>query len=226
MSDDDTPDRRAQILDAAVRIVVEKGANGVRMADVADAAGVSLGLIQHYFRHRDGLLVETFRYESERIAATWRVVVRPDEPPLERLVEYIWLCTPAGSQSAATSFPGWGFWMDFWSEARRAPQLRDEVGPIYASFSAPFVAALADGISSGEFTIRGQVRDVADRMIATIDGTALRTLLGEIDETRMLPLLIDGLCAELGLDPQQSERAHAIARELSAGGPRRVLSRA
>src|ERR1700678_1955571 len=162
MSAGDNLDRRAQILDAAVRIVVEKGANGVRMADVAEAAGVSLGLIQHYFRHRDRLLIEAFRYESERIASTWRVVVRSDEPPLERLVEYIWLCTPAGSESAATSFPGWGFWMDFWSEARREPQLRAEVAPIYASFSMPFVAALADGISMKEFTIRGQVRDVAD----------------------------------------------------------------
>jgi len=225
MSADDNVDRRAEILDAAVRIVVEKGANALRMADVAEAAGVSLGLIQHYFRHRDRLLVEAFRYESERIASTWRVVVRSDEPPLERLVEYIWLCTPAGSESAATAFPGWGFWMDFWSEARREPQLRAEVGPVYASFSVPFVTALADGISTGEFTIRGQVRDVADRMIATIDGTALRTLLGEIEEARMLPLLIDGLCAELGLDQQQSERAHAIARDLSASEPRRALSR-
>lgn len=226
MSAADNVDRRSQILDAAVRIVVEKGANGVRMADVAEAAGVSLGLIQHYFRHRDRLLSETFRYESERISATWRGVVRPDTPPLERLVEYIWLCTPAGSESAATSFPGWGFWIDFWSEARREPQLRAEVAPIYASFAAPFVTALADGISSGEFTIRGPVRDVADRMIATIDGTAMRTLLGEMDESRMLPLLIDGLCVELGLDQQQSDHAHAIARGLSGDAPRHVLSRA
>ena len=115
--------------------------------------------------------------------------------------------------------------MDFWSEARREPQLRAEVGPVYASFSVPFVTALADGISTGEFTIRGHVRDVADRMIATIDGTALRTLLGEIEEGRACSLLIDGLCAELGLDQQQSERAHAIARELSASEPRQALSR-
>jgi AcrR family transcriptional regulator len=217
-------DRRTQILDAALRIVVEQGVDAVRMADVAEAAGVSLGLIQHYFRHRDRLLAEVFRYESERISATWRSVVGSDEPPLERLVEYVWLCTPAGSSSAATSFGGWGFWLDFWSTARREAQTRAEVGPIYESFALPFQTALADGISAGHFVLRGSVRDVADRMIAMIDGLALRTLLGAVDEEQMLPLLIDGLVVELGLDDRQAERAHRIARKLSQQQAARPVS--
>jgi AcrR family transcriptional regulator len=215
MSTADGPDRRRLILDAALRVVVEEGADAVRMADVAEAAGVSLGSIQHHFRHRDGLLAEVFRYESERIAATWRGVVGSDDPPLERLVEYVWLCTPAGSASAATSFRGWGFWLDFWATARREPQTRAEVAPIYQSFALPFQTALADGISNGEFTLRGTVRDVADRMIAMIDGTALRTLLGALEERQMLPLLIDGLTVELGLDDDQAREAHRIAARLS-----------
>src|ERR1700689_2607730 len=192
-------DRRRLILDAALQIAIERGADAVRMADGAEAAGVSLGSIQHHFRHRDGLLAEVFRYESERISATWRAVVGSDDPPLERLVEYVWLCTPSGSASAATSFSGWGFWLDFWATARRQPQTRGEVAPIYQSFALPFQTALADGISAGQFRLRGTVREVADRMIAMIDGTALRTLLGALEEDQMLPLLIDGLCVELGL---------------------------
>src|ERR1700729_1504551 len=109
-------DRRRLILDAALQIVIQRGTDAVRMADVAEAAGVSLGSIQHYFRHRAGLLAEVFRYESERISATYRHVASSDAP-LERLVEYVWLCTPAGSASAATSFEGWGFWLDFWATA-------------------------------------------------------------------------------------------------------------
>ncbi len=215
-------DKRLQILEAALRIVVEQGADAVRMADVAEAAGVSLGLIQHYFRHRDRLLAEVFRYESERISATWRSVVGSDDPPLERLVEYVWLCTPAGSGAAATSFRGWGFWLDFWATARREAQTRAEVRPIYESFALPFQTALADGISAGQFSLRGSVKDVADRMIAMIDGLALRTLLGAIDEDQMLPLLVDGLSVELGLDDEEAERAHDIAGRLTTGGAART----
>jgi AcrR family transcriptional regulator len=226
MATQDGTDRRAQILGAAMQIVVEQGTDAVRMADVAEAAGVSLGLIQHYFRSRDRLLVEVFRFESERVSATWRNVVGSDEPPLERLVEYVWLCTPAGSESAASSFPGWGFWLDFWATARRDPQTRAEVVPIYESFRLPFQTALADGISDGQFTLRGSIRDVADRMIAMIDGAALRTLLGDIDEDRMLPLLVDGLCVELGLGDKLTRRAHRIARTLSETGPVRAAASA
>ena len=217
-------DRRRLILDAALQIVIERGADAVRMADVAEAAGVSLGSIQHHFRHRDGLLAEVFRYESERIAATWRGVVGSDDPPLERLVEYVWLCTPSGSDSAATSFRGWGFWLDFWATARREPQTRAEVAPIYRSFALPFQTALADGISAGEFRLRGTVREVADRMIAMIDGAALRTLLGALEEDQMLPLLIDGLCVELGLDDEAAAAAHRIAAGLSERQRERLAS--
>jgi AcrR family transcriptional regulator len=209
-------DRRRLILDAALQIVVERGADAVRMADVAEAAGVSLGSIQHHFRHRDGLLAEVFRYESERISATWRGVVGSEAPPLDRLVEYVWLCTPPGSASAATSFDGWGFWLDFWATARREPQTRAEVAPIYRAFALPFQTALADGISAGQFRLRGTVREVADRMIAMIDGTALRTLLGALEQDQMLPLLIDGLSVELGLDDERAAVAHRIADGLSA----------
>ena len=123
MAIDTRIDRRRLILDAALQIVVGHGAEAVRMADVAEAAGVSLGSIQHHFRNRDGLLAEVFRYESERISAAWRGVVVSDAAPLERLVEYVWLCTPPGSASAATSFDGWGFWLDFLGD--RPPRTPD-----------------------------------------------------------------------------------------------------
>lgn len=215
MATDTRIDRRRLILDAALQIVVGHGAEAVRMADVAEAAGVSLGSIQHHFRNRDGLLAEVFRYESERISAAWRGVVVSDAAPLERLVEYVWLCTPPGSASAATSFDGWGFWLDFWATARREPQTRAEVAPIYQNFALPFQTALADGISDGQFRLRGTVREVADRLIAMIDGTALRTLLGALEEDQMLPLLIDGLSVELGLDDERAAAAHRIADGLS-----------
>jgi AcrR family transcriptional regulator len=217
-------DRRRLILDAALQIVIERGADTVRMADVAEAAGVSLGSIQHYFRHRDGLLAEVFRYESERISATWRGVVSSDASPLERLVEYVWLCSPPGSASAASSFDGWGFWLDFWAIARREPQTRAEVARIYQTFALPFQSALADGISTGQFRLRGTVREVADRVVAMIDGIALRTVLGALEDDQMLPLLIDGLSVELGLDDEGAAAAHRIAEELSARQTARVAA--
>jgi len=211
----DESDRRSHILDAAATVIAERGVDAARLADIAEAADVSLGLVQHYFRHRDRLLTEVFRRESERIDFTWRSVVDPAAPPLERLVDYLRLCTPEGSPEAALAFgPGWAFWIEFWSKAHRDPAVRDEVGAVYASFAELFVAAIEEGASDGTFTLRSPAADVVDRIVALIDGAAVRTLLGALDGGRMLALLTDALGLELGLS--DDALAHARAYGLRA----------
>ena len=48
--------RRAAIIAATARVIVTNGVDSTRLADVAEEAGVSVGLIQHYFVTRDELL--------------------------------------------------------------------------------------------------------------------------------------------------------------------------
>jgi hypothetical protein len=48
-------------------------------------------------------------------------------------------------------------------------------------------------------------------VIAQIDGAAIRTLLGVLDQGRMLRLLIDGLCTDLGVSDVLRARAHERA---------------
>ncbi len=213
LSEDQAVDRRALILDAAVVVISRRGVDRARLADVAEEAGVSLGLVQHYFRTRERLLVETFRREQERISDIWSVAMPPGSDPLLRLTEYVRLSSPEGGESAATAFvPGWSFWLEFWSKANRDDEIRAEVTDIYNDFGVLFREAIRDGVKSGEFTISGKVEDVADRLISLMDGLAIRTLLGGLEQGRMLKLLIDSLCVELGLDASQRRRALRHAR--------------
>jgi AcrR family transcriptional regulator len=206
ITDEQSVDRRAQILDAAVVVISRRGVDRARLADVAEQAGVSLGLVQHYFRTRERLLIETFRREQERISQIWHDAVPDDADPLTRLAEYLRLSSPEGSASAATPFdPGWSFWLEFWSKANRDDEIRAEVSDIYGDFAELYREAIRDGVERGEFRISGQVEDVADRLISLADGLAVRTLLGGLDRGRMLPLLLDGLAIELGLSDQQRD---------------------
>ena len=45
-----------RILEAAARVLAERGGTGLSMADVAHAAGVSKGLIHYHYRDKDALL--------------------------------------------------------------------------------------------------------------------------------------------------------------------------
>ncbi len=45
--------RRPQILEAAMRAIIEHGFDAVRYVDVAEEAGVAVGTVQHYYASRD-----------------------------------------------------------------------------------------------------------------------------------------------------------------------------
>ncbi|SDO64373.1 DNA-binding transcriptional regulator YbjK [Pseudomonas reinekei] len=61
--------RRQDILDAAMRIVVRDGVRGVKHRAVAAEAGVPLSATTYYFKDIDDLLTDTFAQYVERSAA-------------------------------------------------------------------------------------------------------------------------------------------------------------
>ncbi|MFC8681325.1 TetR/AcrR family transcriptional regulator [Microbacterium ureisolvens] len=49
-------DRRTEIILGVWRVILERGISGVSVRAVADAANVSVGLVQHYYRSKDLLI--------------------------------------------------------------------------------------------------------------------------------------------------------------------------
>jgi len=47
-------------MDAAYRLFIEKGYDGLRMQELADRAGVNKGLLHHYFRSKQALFTSIF----------------------------------------------------------------------------------------------------------------------------------------------------------------------
>src|SRR6202012_6297270 len=60
-----TEQRREQILQAALEVIVERGYADTRIADVAERAGTSPALVIYYFKTRDQLLTEAIRYSED-----------------------------------------------------------------------------------------------------------------------------------------------------------------
>ncbi len=54
------PDKRALILDAAVKVFAEKGYHGSRVSDIASEAGIAYGLVYHYFKNKEEILATIF----------------------------------------------------------------------------------------------------------------------------------------------------------------------
>ncbi|QBD79340.1 TetR/AcrR family transcriptional regulator [Ktedonosporobacter rubrisoli] len=57
-------DRKEQILDAAMRVFAQKGFNRTTNKDIAQEAGITPGLIYHYFANKEALLKELMAERS------------------------------------------------------------------------------------------------------------------------------------------------------------------
>jgi len=59
-------DRHQEILEAAARVITDRGLAETRISDIADRCGVSPGLILYYFESKDRLLVEALTYANDQ----------------------------------------------------------------------------------------------------------------------------------------------------------------
>ncbi len=72
--------RREQLLDTALGIVREQGADGLTLVTLAEAAGVSRPIAYDHFGTRSGLLLELYRRLEERHRVAVTEALRAAEP--------------------------------------------------------------------------------------------------------------------------------------------------
>lgn len=77
-----------KLLDAAIRLVAEKGYDGFSLADVGEAAGFSRGLPAHYFGRKEELLSRVAQHVVQLYGASLVRLPR-SEPGLPRLAATI-----------------------------------------------------------------------------------------------------------------------------------------
>ena len=181
--------RRTQVLEAAVRVISERGADRTRLSDVARTARVSIGLIQHYFETRDELLVSSFDFFNDLWIRDWETASRTEADPPQKLLTLL--------RFSAFEFENWRevqwrIWVEFWSLCNRNPKFRADYARIYDTFRRPFRDVITEGVARGDFSPRDSVEDVVDRLTAQIEGLRVHALLEpqRVSRERMFELLI------------------------------------
>ncbi|MGB2908063.1 MAG: TetR/AcrR family transcriptional regulator [Candidatus Aminicenantaceae bacterium] len=164
----DKREKRAQILNVAIRIFAQRGVKNTKIADIAEVAGIGKGTVYEYFQSKDEIISASFRYFMEHVGEVigWRVSELTD--PLDKLMAY---------------FSGWadilegefmGFIevvLDFWAEGIREDKgvLAFNLAELYAEYRAVVEQLLDDCVSAG--CIRPvDTRIVASVLLGTVDG--------------------------------------------------------
>lgn len=189
--------RRAELLDAARQVVLERGLSHTRVADVAAATRVSGGLIHYHFATKDVLLTEMLRHEAERDIAKARRLATGSGSTLQRLDRVMREFVP-GSRNDQT----WVLWIDAWGASLRDETLRTISQELDTAWNEMLFVVISDGVASGDF-ITDDPRAVADRLSALLDGLGLRVTLQRpgINRKQMHEHARVVAELELGLDP-------------------------
>jgi TetR/AcrR family transcriptional repressor of bet genes len=117
------PIRREQICRAAAAVIAREGFAGSTMRMVAEEAGVSTGMLNHYFSNRQDLLTQALLFVSERAQSTMRDAIADVPAGWQRLRAL--LDSALFEEEHATET--WLVWINAYGEAVRLPELRHTI---------------------------------------------------------------------------------------------------
>jgi AcrR family transcriptional regulator len=170
--DVDHDERREELVEAVWRVIARDGLEGATIRGIARETGWSSGVLAHYFTDKDDILASALRLAYRRIAARWDAKLA-GLTGIRALYELVLDNLPLDDEREVET----QFLMNYWSRAirggddvprpaRRGPLLIDRLTTL-----------VRDGQEAGEIRGDEPPEDVAEHLLALIDGFSLHGLL-------------------------------------------------
>jgi AcrR family transcriptional regulator len=206
--------QRERILRAAARALAEFGFDRARLRDVSKAAGVSIGLIQHYFETRDGLFRDAFAWSVDELIGRWECVAVGEPEPWRRIELLVQELTTDPDLTRRC-----GTWLEFCASASRHLELRGGVQRVYDVWRRLMAGIISAGVEQGVFAPRLPASTVVDLISTLVDGCdmAIAAGIGEMTPDRYRGLLLDTASMALGVVRTPGEPARPTTGEHTAG---------
>jgi betaine-aldehyde dehydrogenase len=197
--------RRVQLIEVTIDSLAEVGYVGTTLAEIARRAGVSPGLVAHYFGDKDALLAATFRTLARSLAARMRARLALAHTPRARVQAVIDtnLAPEEFDRRSGTA------WLAFWGQVLHVEGLKR----VQTAYQRRMLSNLRSDLR--QMLPPTEARSLAAMIAAMIDGVYLRAALSEWREAdsasarALLTAFVDGRLQDLG---QSRTPAPAAAR--------------
>ena len=159
--------RRRQLVEVTIDSLAELGYVGTTLAQIAIRAGVSTGLVAHYFGDKDGLLDAAFRSLARRVGNQVRARLRQTSTPRGRIQAVIDanLAPEEFEQRTGTA------WLAFWGQVLHVESLK-RVQSVYQERTLSNLRSSLKRLVSAD-----EAQRLAAMIAAMIDGVWLRAAL-------------------------------------------------
>jgi betaine-aldehyde dehydrogenase len=213
--------RRSQLIEVTIDSLAEVGFTGTTLAQIAGRAGVSPGLVAHYFGDKDGLLDAAFRSLARRVGDQVRARLRNIATPRARIQAIIDanLAPEEFDRRTGTA------WLAFWGQVLQVPSLR-RVQSVYQRRTLTNLKSSLKKLVPPE-----EAQSLAAMIAAMIDGVWLRAALSgwqEADSASARALLTEFVDRRLNAGraspPDDGAARDRRAPAGSTAGPQRFAS--
>lgn len=160
--------RKQQLIDAALASIAELGLQKTTIITISQRAGLSSGIISHYFGGKQGLIEAALRHLLERLGRAYvEKIQQTDGSPIARIhciIEANFTEFQRSELAART-------WLSFWARSMHEPGLKRLQQINNARLCSNLRYALMQSMN------REQAQDAARQTAAMIDGFWLRSAL-------------------------------------------------
>lgn len=162
--------RRQQLIDATLKVIEDNGFQGATIGKIAQASGMSVGIVSHYFGGKQGLLEAAMRHLLATLGGdVLRSMEARRDTPRDRLMAIV----DANFSSVQTDPQSAKTWLAFWTQAMHSPELmrlqRVNERRLLSNLQY-YLKALIPA---------NQVKGIAQTIAALIDGFWLRAAMSE-----------------------------------------------
>lgn len=163
------PIRRQQLIEATLHAVDKVGMADASIGVIAKTAGVSNGIISHYFQDKNGLIQATMAYLMRALATS--VATRRKALSDRSARAHLQVIIEGNFDASQLSSPAMKTWLAFWAASMHQPSLhrlqRINDHRLYSNLCCEFRRVLP----------AAQARNAARGLAALIDGLWLRGAL-------------------------------------------------
>lgn len=182
--------RAAEIVRAATRIARTEGLGALSVRSIAEIAGVTPGLVTHYFS-LDELVARAYTALASEEYHQMRGLFAELPGPVEKLDAV--LESSLSEDYAAVTF----VWVESWAVARRNSYLKSALREQAQSWHQLVRELVEEGLRRGDFHIDSP-HETAWQILALIDGTSAHAAMRDSDDPLTTRTLRQSTAAILG----------------------------
>lgn len=171
--------RRLQLIEATIDSLAKRGYSDTTMADVADGAGLSRGIVNFHFESKEKLLIATLQHMYDEYGAHWRTALtKAGDDPARRLQALV----AADFDRAVCNKRKLAAWCAFWGEAKSRPTYQALSGARDQDYQGTIVELCAELKKQANYGYDLDATALA--LSALLEGLWLRLMIGAEGVTR------------------------------------------